>query len=158
MFCADCVMKTNHFLVPQTTTYKWMFGETTIFYVKIWNHPIETTIYKWLFGVPGSYDALLMIQKSGEQLTSWGIGSWNAIIYQGFFTSKRWVFLAGFLNHQQYFWIFHPSKLWGNRVKPWVFAQRFDLWNVQEIAWNLVPIGRGKYTWNLEPKWAILVV
>ena len=25
-----------------------MFGETTIFYIKIWNHPIETTIYKWL--------------------------------------------------------------------------------------------------------------
>ncbi len=31
-----------------------MFGETTISYVKIGNHPIETTIYKWLFGVPGS--------------------------------------------------------------------------------------------------------
>ena len=32
-----------------------MFGETTIFYITIWNHPIETTIYKWLFGVPGQY-------------------------------------------------------------------------------------------------------
>ena len=32
-----------------------MFGETTISYVKIGNHPIETTIYKWLFGVPGIY-------------------------------------------------------------------------------------------------------
>ena len=42
-------------LEPQTTIYKWMFGETTIFYVKIWNHPIETTIYKWLFGVPGGF-------------------------------------------------------------------------------------------------------
>ena len=31
------------------------FGETTIFYIKIWNHPIETSIYKWLFWVPGSY-------------------------------------------------------------------------------------------------------
>ena len=30
-----------------------MFGETTISYVKIGNHPIETTIYKRLFGVPG---------------------------------------------------------------------------------------------------------
>ena len=30
-----------------------MFGETTIFYVMIWNHPVETSIYKWLFGVPG---------------------------------------------------------------------------------------------------------
>ena len=41
------------YLEPQTTIYKWMFGETTIFYVKIWNHPIETSIYNWLFGVPG---------------------------------------------------------------------------------------------------------
>ena len=40
-------------LEHQTTIYKWMFGETTIFYIKIWNHPIETTIYKWLIGVPG---------------------------------------------------------------------------------------------------------
>ena len=42
------------YLVPQTTNLKWMFGETTISYVKIGNHPIETTIYKWLFGVPGN--------------------------------------------------------------------------------------------------------
>ena len=40
-------------LETQTTIYKWMFGETTISYVKIWNYAIETTIYKWLFGVPG---------------------------------------------------------------------------------------------------------
>ena len=32
-----------------------MFGETTFFHVKIWNHPIETTIYKLLFGVPGKH-------------------------------------------------------------------------------------------------------
>ena len=42
------------YLEPQTTIYKRMIGETTIFYIKIWNHPIETSIYKWLFGVPGS--------------------------------------------------------------------------------------------------------
>ena len=47
-------METISYLEPQTTIYKWMFGETTISYVKIWNHPIETTIYKWLFGVPGT--------------------------------------------------------------------------------------------------------
>ena len=29
-------------------------GETTIFYVKVWNHPTETTIYKQMFQVPGS--------------------------------------------------------------------------------------------------------
>ena len=43
------------YLGPQTTSLKWMFGETTISYTKVWNHPIETTIYKWLFGVPGIY-------------------------------------------------------------------------------------------------------
>jgi len=32
-----------------------MFGETTPFYVMIWNHAIETTIKNWLFGVPGGY-------------------------------------------------------------------------------------------------------
>ena len=41
------------YLEPQTTIYKLMFGETTIFYIKIWNHPTETSIYKWLFRVPG---------------------------------------------------------------------------------------------------------
>ena len=40
-------------LGPQTTIYKWMFGETTIFYIKDWNHPTETSVYKWLFRVPG---------------------------------------------------------------------------------------------------------
>ena len=44
----------ENYLETQTTIKKWMFGETTISYVKIGNHPIETTIYKWLFGVPGS--------------------------------------------------------------------------------------------------------
>ena len=45
------------YLELQTTICKWMFmfGETTIFYIKIWNHPIETSIYKWLFGLPGVY-------------------------------------------------------------------------------------------------------
>ena len=43
----------NDPLEPQTTMYKWTFGETTIFYIKIWNHPTETSIYKWLFRVPG---------------------------------------------------------------------------------------------------------
>ena len=38
----------HYFLEPQTTIYKQMFGETTISYVKIGNHPVETTIYKWL--------------------------------------------------------------------------------------------------------------
>ena len=30
-----------------------MFGETTIFYIKIWTYPTETSIYKRLFRVPG---------------------------------------------------------------------------------------------------------
>ena len=41
------------YLEPQTTSLKWMFGETTISYVKSWNdYPIETTIYKRLFPLP----------------------------------------------------------------------------------------------------------
>ena len=38
---------------PKQPVFKWMFGETTIFYVMIWNHPIETTIYTQMFQVPG---------------------------------------------------------------------------------------------------------
>ena len=37
-----------------------MFGETTIFYIKIWNHPIETIVYKSFFGVPGG-DLVILI-------------------------------------------------------------------------------------------------
>ena len=44
-----CTCKKDMFcLEPQTTIKKLMFGETTISYVKIGNHPIETTIYKRL--------------------------------------------------------------------------------------------------------------
>ena len=43
------------YLVLQTTIFYWMFGETTISYVKNWNHPVETTTNKWMFGVPGKY-------------------------------------------------------------------------------------------------------
>ena len=42
-------------LAPGTLNkqFKWMFVETTIFYVMIWNHPNETTINKQMFQVPG---------------------------------------------------------------------------------------------------------
>ena len=46
------------YLEPQTTSLKWIMdgnGETTISYIKIWNHPIETAICKWLLEVPGMY-------------------------------------------------------------------------------------------------------
>ena len=32
-----------------------MFGETPIFHVMTWNHPIETSILKWMFRVQGTY-------------------------------------------------------------------------------------------------------
>ena len=38
---------------PKQPFFPWMFGETTIFYVMLWNHPVETTINNGLFGVPG---------------------------------------------------------------------------------------------------------
>ena len=58
-------------LEPQTTIYKWMFGETTIFYVKISNHPIETSIYKWLFGVPGIYIYIVIWRKTRWHSRNW---------------------------------------------------------------------------------------
>ena len=45
--------KTTSWGFPRPTIYKWMFGETSIFYIKIWNHPIKTSVYKLLFGVTG---------------------------------------------------------------------------------------------------------
>ena len=48
----------------------WWFP--TIFYIKIWNHPIETTIYKWLFGVPGPYYSSNCSETAGE-FTPWHI-------------------------------------------------------------------------------------
>ncbi len=41
-----------------------MLGETTIFHVKIWNHPIETTILKWMFQVPGRSVRFYTLVKS----------------------------------------------------------------------------------------------
>ena len=48
------------YLELQTTSFFWMFGETTIFHVKIWNHPIETTIYKWVSGALGDPGFILL--------------------------------------------------------------------------------------------------
>ena len=53
-----------------------MFGETTISYVKIGNHPIETTIYKWLFGVPGSY-----IPSTKTQISPFKPGTFESMIF-----------------------------------------------------------------------------
>ena len=63
-------------LKPQTTIYKWMFGETTIFYIKIWNHPIETSIYKWLFRVPRmwyKWSSFTLRPPLSTTCCSWGI-------------------------------------------------------------------------------------
>ena len=46
-----------------------MFGETTIFHVKIWNHPIETTILEWMFQVPGK-----SFKKAAFDLLGFGVG------------------------------------------------------------------------------------
>ena len=40
---------------------KWLFGETTIFHLKIWNHPIEATIYQWMFQVQGIHIILCWV-------------------------------------------------------------------------------------------------
>ena len=45
-----------------------MFGETTIFYLMIWKHPVETTTKNWLFGVPGKNGIILPIQGASSIL------------------------------------------------------------------------------------------
>jgi len=59
-----------------------MFGETTISYIKIWNHPIETTIYKWLFGVPGRgyLENINRNPFSQQTLEAMGFGAQNSAI------------------------------------------------------------------------------
>ena len=47
---------------------------------------------------------LLMVQKSGIQLTSWGNGSFISFC-SGFYHHPGWLAL-GFLNHQQYVYIY----------------------------------------------------
>ena len=47
--CRVTIRTEFHDVLPGTpNNHLKMFGETTISYVKIGNHPIETTIYKWL--------------------------------------------------------------------------------------------------------------
>ena len=47
-----------------------MFGETTIFYAKVWNHPTETTIKKLMFRVPGrSFLSFSVIRESPKPPT-----------------------------------------------------------------------------------------
>ena len=80
----------------------WMFGETTIFYIEIWNHPIETSIDKWLFGVPGMYAYIYPINYPhvGKSTIHWvsgiriethfaspGESKWP---YSDLFIPKRW--------------------------------------------------------------------
>ena len=86
--------KIHILLVPETTILKWMFGETTISYVKNWNHPIETTTNKWMFEVPGcthsswhckeDFSMPLSLQFGRTQLRTWSkvsdlinVGPWR---------------------------------------------------------------------------------
>lgn len=54
----------NHFL--------WMFGETSMFYVKIWNHRTGTIIKTWLFRVPGTRQNVkslnVFLQRTGRRV------------------------------------------------------------------------------------------
>ena len=49
----DVSKYTIHAWNPKKPFVKWMFGETAICLIKIWNHPTETTIKTWMFRVPG---------------------------------------------------------------------------------------------------------
>ena len=43
-----------------------MFGETPIFHVMIWNHPIETSILNWMFRAPGYMDGLGQLKSTQD--------------------------------------------------------------------------------------------
>lgn len=58
---SEKIQRKSQNLVPKTTTFKWMFGERTIFHVMIWSHLTETTILKWMLRVPGSYWYLTLL-------------------------------------------------------------------------------------------------
>ena len=47
-------------VISSWNSKKWMFGEITMFYIKIWNHPIETTIKN---GCLGYQDGLKWLSK-----------------------------------------------------------------------------------------------
>ena len=104
-----------------------MFGETAIFYVKIWNHPTETTIYTWLFRVPGIhwFFSIQFFRKlfHGEFLSvkhhqKWPFGRIYFLMEEIFLQQPRMydfshvnhgiplpyqlVGLPGFLKHQQF--------------------------------------------------------
>ena len=59
------------YLEPQTTIYKLMFGETTIFYVMIWNHPIEISLVVWgsRYNLLVNCSYSLNLVDKGERLT-----------------------------------------------------------------------------------------
>ena len=69
----------------------------------------------WIFSSQHTVDGN---QKSGEK-TSW-YGKLSTIIYDGFYTSFRWI--PGFLNHQQYVsfpeWTKFKTNLCKNPMKP----------------------------------------
>ena len=46
-------------------------GETTIFDVNIWKHPIERTTYKQMFQVPGSTVTLPETNNSPPRIDGW---------------------------------------------------------------------------------------
>ena len=88
------ILKLTTWYSKQPFVY-WMFGETTISYVKNWSHPIETTTNKWMFGVPGIY-----VSNGFEVTTKLSLEtceSWNSQQCQvsGVFLNSFWSLKIG---------------------------------------------------------------
>ena len=84
-----------------TYLYTYLEPQTTIFYIKIWNHPIETTIYKFI--VWGS---------TPTKLIKWYLP--GTLKPTQFWMDEPWWFPASFLFHQEVVRISvscHPSNL-----------------------------------------------
>ena len=70
---------------------------SSIFYIKIWKHPIETTIYKWLFGVPGKHILGINLDFSKNGFPKIGFAGLSR-------AGKATMFVWGCFNKSTIFW------------------------------------------------------
>ena len=109
-----------------------MFGETTIFFVKIWNHPIETSIYKWLFGVPGGDYFIKPMEIRIPKLNN----------YIGWLMESRMVFFVGSIvvigaleiSHMSFWKKNMWHLLWIKKVLIPLYLQDMSLWYCIHVA------------------------
>ena len=119
-----------------------MFGETTIFYVKIWNHPTETTKKTWLFRVPGNFWS-----PSISRRWRWGFYVWIRVGAQSLGAAKWWKWCWFSERRLDISWhTMDPCKL--DPMDPWKMV---STWMV--LRWiNLMHAKNNRIIWSLIKK------